>query len=444
MATIAASTAAPAANLPANPPERQPTDWTTPAMQARIAGRYAKERNFRRLGAGALIVAAGFLAFLLFTIVRDGWSGFLRTEARIEVQFDAATLGVDPAQVAGPQGQALLARADWQALLLETAKQLGPANDQLSDAAWTTLRDAVMADPALLGQRASLWVPVRSSIDLLAKGKFDLSAPADSRGVSDREVSDWRWLEGQGRLRTGFNSTFLGSADSTEPELAGIGGAALGSLLTLIVTIAIAFPLGVLSAVWLEEFAPKGRIADIIELSINNLAAVPSIIFGLLGLAFFLNFAGMPRSAPLVGGITLALMIMPVIVIASRVAIKAVPPSIRDAALGIGASPIQVVFHHVLPLALPGIMTGTIIGVARALGETAPLLLIGMRAFVTDVPQGFTAPATVLPMQVFLWSDDVQRGFVEKTSAAIIVLLVVLIAMNSLAIYLRNRFERRW
>ena len=306
------------------------------------------------------------------------------------------------------------------------------------------LREALMENPALLGKRASLWVPVRSSIDLLSKGKYDLAAPAESRGITDREVSDWRWLEGKGLLRTGFNTTFLFGADSTEPELAGIGGAALGSLLTLAVTIAIAFPLGVFSAVWLEEFAPKGRLADIIELSINNLAAVPSIIFGLLGLAFFLNFAGMPRSAPLVGGITLALMIMPVIVIASRVAIKAVPPSIRDAALGIGASPIQVVFHHVLPLALPGIMTGTIIGIARALGETAPLLLIGMRAFVTDVPQGFTSPVTVLPMQVFLWSDDVQRGFVEKTSAAIMVLMLVLIAMNSLAIYLRNRFERPW
>lgn len=428
----------------ASVPERQPTDWTTPAMRARIAARYRKERNFRRLGAGALVIAASFLAFLLFTIVRDGWSGFLRTEARLEVQYDAATLGVDPARVAGPGGAALLARADYQALLLKAADQLGPASDQLSDAAWLELRAALVANPALLGQRASVWVPVRSPIDLLAKGKYDLAAPADSRGVSDREVADWRWLDSHQRLRTGFNAAFITGADSTEPELAGIGGAALGSLLTLIVTIAIAFPLGVLSAVWLEEFAPKGRVADIIELSINNLAAVPSIIFGLLGLAFFLNFAGMPRSAPLVGGITLALMIMPVIVIAARVAIKAVPPSIRDAALGIGASPIQVVFHHVLPLALPGIMTGTIIGIARALGETAPLLLIGMRAFVTDVPQGFTAPATVLPMQVFLWSDDVQRGFVEKTSAAIIVLLFVLIAMNSLAIYLRNRFERRW
>mgnify|MGYP002783787072 CR=1 FL=1 len=431
MATIAAP-AAPIA-------ERQPTDWTTPAMQARIAARYRAERNFRRLGAAALVIAASFLAFLLFTIVRDGWTGFQRTEARIDVHYDAATLGLGPNPT-----PAQLARADYQALLLKAAEQLGPADDTLSDAAWLELRDALIENPALLGQKATLWVPVRSSIDLLAKGKFDLAAPAESRGVSDREVADWRWLDGKGLLRTGFNSTFLLGADSTEPELAGIGGAALGSLLTLIVTIAIAFPLGVFSAVWLEEFAPKGRLADIIELSINNLAAVPSIIFGLLGLAFFLNFAGLPRSAPLVGGITLALMIMPVIVIAARVAIKAVPPSIRDAALGIGASRIQVVFHHVLPLALPGIMTGTIIGVARALGETAPLLLIGMRAFVTDVPQGFTAPATVLPMQVFLWSDDVQRGFVEKTSAAIIVLMLVLIAMNSLAIYLRNRFERRW
>ena len=435
-----ATVAAPAASIA----ERQPTDWATPAMRSRIAARYRAERNFRRLGAAALVIAASFLAFLLFTIVRDGWTGFQRTETRIEVQFDAATLGVDPAAVVGPQGQALLARADYQALLLKAAEQLGPADDTLSDAAWMELREALMENPALLGKRASLWVPVRSSIDLLAKGKYDLAAPAESRGVTDREVSDWRWLDGQGRLRTGINTTFVFGADSTEPELAGIGGAALGSLLTLAVTIAIAFPLGVFSAVWLEEFAPKGRLADIIELSINNLAAVPSIIFGLLGLAFFLNFAGMPRSAPLVGGITLALMIMPVIVIASRVAIKAVPPSIRDAALGIGASPIQVVFHHVLPLALPGIMTGTIIGIARALGETAPLLLIGMRAFVTDVPQGFTSPVTVLPMQVFLWSDDVQRGFVEKTSAAIMVLMLVLIAMNSLAIYLRNRFERRW
>ena len=439
MATIAASGAS------GKPPlERLPTDWASAEMQGRIAARYRAERNFRRLGAGALMVAAGFLAFLLFTIVRDGWTGFLRTEARVEVMFDAATLGIDPAALRAPGAQAVLARADYVALMDKAALQLGPASDMLSDAAWLALRDRLVADPTLIGRTETLWVPVRSSIDLLAKGKYDLDAPADSRGVTDREVSDWRWLESQGRLRTVFNRAFIGNADSTEPELAGIGGAALGSLFTLFVTIAIAFPLGVFSAAWLEEFAPKGRLADIIELSINNLAAVPSIIFGLLGLAFFLNYAGLPRSSPLVGGITLALMIMPVIVIASRVAIQAVPPSIRDAALGIGASPIQVVFQHVVPLALPGIMTGTIIGISRALGETAPLLLIGMRAFVTDTPQGLTAPATVLPMQVFLWSDDVQRGFVEKTSAAIMVLLLILILMNSVAIYLRNRFERRW
>jgi phosphate transport system permease protein len=201
---------------------------------------------------------------------------------------------------------------------------------------------------------------------------------------------------------------------------------------------------GVLAAIYLEEYAPKNRVTDIIEVSINNLAAVPSIIFGLLGLAVFLQFFGMPRSAPLVGGLTLALMTLPVIVISGRVAIKSVPPSIRDAALGVGASPVQVVFHHVLPLALPGILTGTIIGMARALGETAPLLMIGMRAFVADVPSGLSNPATVLPVQIFLWSDDVQRGFVEKTSAAIIVLLIFLMLMNGLAIYLRNKFERRW
>ncbi|WP_164156499.1 phosphate ABC transporter permease PstA [Sandarakinorhabdus rubra] len=424
--------------------ERGPTDWTSTEMTQRIARRYRAERNFRRLGLLALLVAASFLAFLLFTIVRDGWTGFQRSEARLEVVFDPAVLGVDPAAVGRAGGDRLLATADYPALLLATAAQLGPAADTLSDAAWLDLRETLQADPTLLGQRATIWVPVRSSIDLLAKGKFDLSAPSDSRGVSDEEVADWRWLERENRLRTGFNGAFISGADSTEPELAGIGGAALGSLFTLAITIAIAFPLGVLSAVWLEEFAPRGWLADVIELSINNLAAVPSIIFGLLGLAFFLNIAGLPRSSPLVGGITLALMIMPVIVIAARVAIKSVPPSIRDAALGIGASPLQVVFHHVLPLALPGIMTGTIIGIARALGETAPLLLIGMRAFVTDVPQGVTQSATVLPMQVFLWSDDVQRGFVEKTSAAILILLVILIAMNSLAIYLRNRFERRW
>ena len=242
----------------------------------------------------------------------------------------------------------------------------------------------------------------------------------------------------------GLTTDFLLMSDSTDPELAGVWGALKGSFLTILVTMALAFPVGVLSAIYLEEFATRNRWTDIIEVSINNLAAVPSIIFGLLGLAVFLNFMHLPRSAPLVGGLTLALMTMPVIVIAGRNAITSVPPSIREAALGVGASKMQVVFHHVLPLALPGILTGTIIGMARALGETAPLLMIGMRAFIAVPPSGITEPATVLPVQIFLWSDEVDRGFVEKTSAAIIVLLLFMLLMNGLAIYLRNRFERRW
>jgi phosphate transport system permease protein len=242
----------------------------------------------------------------------------------------------------------------------------------------------------------------------------------------------------------GLSLEFLSATDSTDPAMAGVWGALKGSLLTILVTMALAFPIGVLSAVYLEEFAPRNRLTDAIEVSINNLAAVPSIIFGLLGLAVFLNFMHLPRSAPLVGGLTLALMTMPVIVIAGRNAITSVPPSIRDAALAVGASKMQVVFQHVLPLALPGILTGTIIGMARALGETAPLLMIGMRAFIVSPPQGITDPATVLPVQIFLWSDEVDRAFVEKTSAAIIVLLAFMLMMNGLAIYLRNKFEHRW
>jgi phosphate transport system permease protein len=279
----------------------------------------------------------------------------------------------------------------------------------------------------------TLWLPASSKLDSAAKG-----------AAEERDEADYSRLSQAGAVKTGFNARFLSGADATDPTVAGIWGAFKGSLLTMLVTLALAFPIGVLSAVYLEEYAPRNRWTDIIEVSINNLAAVPSIIFGLLGLAVFLNFMNLPRSAPLVGGLTLALMTMPVIVIAGRNAIKSVPPSIRDAALGIGASRVQVVFHHVLPLALPGILTGTIIGMARALGETAPLLMIGMRAFVASPPDGFTDPSSVLPVQIFLWSDEVSRGFVEKTSAAIIVLLVFLLAMNGLAIYLRNKFERRW
>ncbi len=427
-----------------NAPLRAPTDWTSPAMAARVAARYRGERLFRLAGLGALCLAGLFLAFLLFTIVRTGWSGFQHSEVRVTVAFDAPALGIDPVVARGPAGVEAIRRADFNALMQRSAAaQLGPAADVVSEGAWLALRAAVLADRGVLGQTRTLWVPVRSSIDLIAKGKFDLDAPEVSRGVSNEDIADYRYLAARGLIRTDFNEIFVSAANSTDPELAGIWGAALGSLLTLLVTIAAAFPVGVLAAVWLEEFAGRSRWTDFVEVSISNLAAVPSIIFGLLGLAVFLNVFNMPRSAPLVGGLTLALMTLPVIVITARAAIRSVPGSVRDAALGIGASPIQVIFHHVLPLALPGIMTGTIIGMARALGETAPLLLIGMRAFVADAPHGLTSSATVLPVQIFLWSDDAQRGFVEKTSAAIIVLLVILLLMSSVALYLRNRFEKR-
>ena len=423
---------------------KPPTDWNTSEMRGRIAARYRQERLFKLLGLGALCLAAFFLAFLLFTIIRDGASGFRHSEVRLEINFDPVALGIDAAAVRGPNGLTAIRKGDFSDLMQRSSAQLGSEAGVISEGAWLDLRTAVEANPAILGTTRTLWVPVKSTIDLLSKGKFDLAEPEISRGVSDKDIGSWRGLVSQGRLRTSFNTIFTTTADSTNPELAGIWGAAVGSLLTLAVTIGLAFPIGVLAAIYLEEFAPRNRWTDLIEVSINNLAAVPSIIFGLLGLAVFLNVFNLPRSSPLVGGLTLALMTLPVIVIAARVAIKAVPPSIKDAALGIGASPIQVVFQHVLPLALPGIMTGTIIGMARALGETAPLLLIGMRAFVTDTPLGFTSPATAMPVQVFLWSDDVQRGFVEKTSAAIIVLLIILLLLNSVAIYIRNKFERRW
>ncbi|MDP8912143.1 MAG: phosphate ABC transporter permease PstA [Pseudomonadota bacterium] len=404
-------------------------------MQRRIRNRYAAERRFRLLGLGAILLSAAFLAFLLITMVGNGIRGFTQAEVRLPIDFGKSAIFLDPATLKGFGAEAALAGADIDGAVRAAATaHYGQAGaGMLSDTAWLRVRDAIRADPAMLGRTATLWLPASSEIDLAAKSE---ASPEGERL--------YRQLQARDAVRTAFNWNFLTGSDATDPSAVGIWGAFKGSLLTMLVTLALAFPIGVLSAVYLEEYAPRNRWTDMIEVSINNLAAVPSIIFGLLGLAVFLNFMHLPRSAPLVGGLTLALMTMPVIVIAGRNAIKSVPPSIRDAALGIGASRVQVVFHHVLPLALPGILTGTIIGMARALGETAPLLMIGMRAFIASPPGGVTEPATVLPVQIFLWSDEVSRGFVEKTSAAIIVLLVFLLAMNGLAIYLRNKFERRW
>ncbi|MAF60634.1 MULTISPECIES: phosphate ABC transporter permease PstA [unclassified Blastomonas] len=416
-------------------PSSRKTDWMGDAMQKRIARRYAAERRFKFLGLAAVATSSLFLAFLLVVMIGNGAKGFVTTEATLTIDLPAATGSISPDQLTGPQLRATMASIDVRRIF-DNAVQAQYGEDgarYFASTAWTALRDQLVENPNLVMGKTSFWLPTSADIDRAAK---DRSTPQAER--------DYAALTKAGEVRQSFNMQFLTGSDGTDPARVGIWGALKGSLITMVVTLFLAFPVGVLAAVYLEEYAPKNRFTDLIEVSINNLAAVPSIIFGLLGLAVFLQFLSMPRSAALVGGLTLALMTMPVIVIAARNAIKAVPPSIREAAMGVGASPIQVVFHHVLPLAIPGIMTGTIIGMARALGETAPLLMIGMRAFTTTPPDGLTDPATVLPVQIFLWSDEVNRGFVEKTSAAIIVLLVFLLTMNAIAVYLRNRFETRW
>lgn len=420
---------------PAMANARTPTDWKAQDMSLRLKKRYASERRFRLLGLSAVLASAAFLAFLIISMTANSIGGFTRTQIKVTMDFPALGLTISESQISGPNAVQSLGMAGLEdAVQISANASLGPDGATLlSQGGWTAVRDALIEDPSLLKRKADILIPVSEALATAARGEGAPEMRARYEALAD-----------QGKVERSFDSGFLSRSDATDPGQVGIWGALKGSILTMLVTLLLAFPVGVLAAVYLEEYAPRNRWTDIIEVSINNLAAVPSIIFGLLGLAVFLNFMGLPRSAPLVGGMTLALMTMPVIVISGRNAIKAVPPSIRDAALAVGASPVQVVFHHVLPLALPGILTGTIIGMARALGETAPLLMIGMRAFVATPPGGITDPSSVLPVQIFLWSDEVSRGFVERTSAAIIILLIFLVAMNGLAIYLRNRFEQRW
>ncbi len=406
-----------------------------PRFAARLKRRYAAERRFRVLGLTAVLFSAFVLAFLLITMTSNAVGGFKRIELRFTVRLDQTALTVDPAQLDGPGAMQALESAGLKDIIdTAAAREAGSAaGAELGQDAWREVAERLIGDPGLLRSQLQVSLPVSD----------DLAAAWRGEGAPElRQLAVKLTREGQ--LVNAFDPGFLSRGDATDPQSVGIWGALKGSMLTMAVTLALAFPIGVLSAVYLEEYAPRNRWTEVIEVSINNLAAVPSIIFGLLGLAVFLAIFPNYRSAPLIGGLTLALMTMPVIVIAGRNAIKAVPPSIRDGALAIGASRVQTVFHHVLPLALPGILTGTIIGMARALGETAPLLMIGMRAFVATPPAGFTSPSSVLPVQIFLWSDEVSRGFVQRTSAAIIVLLLFLLVMNGLAIYFRNRFERRW
>lgn len=407
----------------------------TPAFEQRLAKRYRAERNFRLLGFSAVAFSVAVLLFLLGNMLINGIGGFQRAELAVTINFAESGLAGDAVSLTAPSAlQTLEMQGLPDVVAFYAEDQLGAdAAAELSGEGWRDIAAALADDPSLIERSATFELPASSALATGLRG----NGPAEMQALANR-------LSNDGKLARNWDWGFLARSDATSPQAVGIWGALKGSMLTMLVTLALAFPIGVLSALYLEEYAPKNRWTEIIEVSISNLAAVPSIIFGLLGLAIFLSVFPNLRSAPLIGGMTLALMTMPVIVISGRNAIKAVPPSIRDGALAIGASPMQVVFHHVLPLAMPGMLTGTIIGMARALGETAPLLLIGMRAFVTTPPDGFTSPATVLPMQIFLWSDEIDRGFVERTSAAIIVLLAFLLAMNGLAIYLRNKFEKRW
>ncbi len=427
-------------------PAGNDTGRQSPASARVAAGlrrRYAAERRFRLYGQTAVLLGLASLATLFLTIAGKGYSAFFQTEIQLDITFDPEV--IDPEDLAASNFRLLVKRALRQQFpQVRSRNDLRQLNKLVSSGAPFLLQEAIRRDPGLLATTVPVWLPADDDVDMLCKGRIDRNQPSGERRLSDRQI---RWiddLQARGRIAQRFNWRFFTASDSREPELAGIRGAVVGSVLTLSLTLLLSFPIGVAAAIYLEEFSPRNRWTDLIEININNLAAVPSIVFGLLGLAVFLNFFHLPRSSSLAGGLVLALMTLPTIIIASRASLKAVPPSIREAALGIGASRMQTVLHHVLPLALPGILTGSIIGMAQALGETAPLLMIGMVAFIVDVPTGFLDPATSLPVQIYLWADSPERAFVERTSAAILVLLFLLVTMNAAAIWLRKRYEKQW
>ncbi len=417
-------------------------------VDASLRRRYRTEKLFRFYGLLSVLLGVGFLLLLFTTIIANGYGAFRQSFVRLDIQFDPAV--VDPEGARQPD---VLASADYAQLVKTSLRTIFPdvedrasrrdLNALVSSGGGYELQRMVLADPGLIGQTRTLWLPAGDEVNLYVKGRA-AEGESESQHLSEQQIGWVKQLEASGQLRQQFNTIFFTGGDSREPELAGIWGATKGSFFMLLVTLVLSFPLGVAAAIYLEEFAPRSWLVDVIEVNINNLAAVPSIVFGLLGLAVFINFFGLPRSAPLVGGLVLTLMTLPVIIIASRASIKSVPPSVREAALGVGASKMQMVFHHVLPLALPGMLTGAIIGMARALGESAPLLMIGMVAFIVEVPSGFLSPSTALPVQIYLWADSPERAFVERTSAAIMVLLAFLLVMNAAAVWLRSRFERRW
>ena len=416
-------------------------------IQRSLVSRYRAEKAFRLCGIAA--VTLGLLAVLVLfaDIFLKGKGAFSATYIQLEINYDQEVLGIDDLS---DEGASML--ADWDGLHKTALRQEFPQVRKrserrelyalVSNGAGYDLKERLLSEPELLNQTEKFWILADDDIDTYYKSL--LKGRAYTARLSLAQLERVKQLIDQDRIELQFNANFLSRGDSREPEQVGIKGAMFGSFFTLVITLLLSFPIGIAAAIYLEEFAEKNRWTEFIEVNINNLAAVPSIIFGLLGLAIFINFFNVPRSIPFLGGLVLAVMTLPTIIITSRAAIKSVPPSIREAALGLGASPNQVVLHYVVPLAMPGMLTGSIIGMARALGETAPLLMIGMVAFIADVPGGFTDPATVLPVQIFLWADSPERAFIEKTSAAIMVLLAFLITMNLSAVWLRKKLERRW
>ncbi|UHS55562.1 phosphate ABC transporter permease PstA [Agrobacterium vaccinii] len=417
-----------------------------------IKRRYASERRFRTYGLAAISFGLLFLFLLLWSVVGKGYTAFQQTMITVPVEFSQQIIDPDNVRAQNP-GKLMTANypvvarnavAKALGVSLDDRDALKAVNAMISDSIRGQLRDLVVADPSVIGTTRTVALLASGDLDSVIKGQVDVSVNEQNRRISDQQLGWVKQLTDAGQLAKEFNTGIFFNGASSRPEAAGVGVALIGSFYMMLIVLVLSLPIGVAASIYLEEFAPKNRLTDLIEVNINNLAAVPSIVYGLLGLSVFINFMGFPRSASLVGGLVLTLMTLPTIIIATRAALKAVPPSIRAAALGLGASKMQTIFHHVLPLAMPGILTGTIIGLAHALGETAPLLLIGMVAFVANYPTTPMDPSTALPVQIYMWANEAERAFVERTSGAIIILLMFLVVMNVGAILLRRRFERRW
>lgn len=417
-------------------------------ISASLQKRHASEKRFKIFGFLTIVISLSFLVLLIFSIVGKGYSAFIKTEIQLSIYID------EKYATDTYEGGEIVKQANFTKIIknslkknfqdAKTRKQKKQLYALISKNAPYTLRDAVDKDNSLIGKNVDIWLTASSNVDMFMKGNISRDIPENKRKISDLQISWLDELEKNGKIQKSYNNFFLTNGDSREAEIAGMAGSIIGSIFIVITCILFAFPIGVMTAIYLEEFAPRNKLTYFIEININNLAAVPSIVYGLLGLTVYLQFFDLPRSSSLVGGLTLSLMALPVIVISTRTAIAAIPQSIRDGAMALGATDLQIVMHHVFPLALPGIMTGAILSIARVMGETAPLLMIGMVAFLVDVPSSFLDASTAMPVQIYLWSDNPELGFVEKTSAAIMVLLVILISINSLAVFIRKKFETRW